>query len=173
MKVTLFMAMSLNGIIARKNGDEDFLSHDNWNSFSDLVKHFQNFIIGRKTFEAVKKWTDGYNFDDFKDATKVVISSNQNYKTDKSYKLASNPKEALKILKESGFNNILITGGSGLNSSFAKENLIDEVILNVEPVIIGEGIPLFFSNEFDLNLKLVDVKKLPNDIVQLHYKIIK
>ncbi|HED36787.1 MAG TPA: hypothetical protein ENI76_00860 [Ignavibacteria bacterium] len=85
--------------------------------------------------------------------------------------MASNPKEALEILK--GFNNILITGGSGLNSSFAKENLIDEVIINVESVIIGEGIPLFPSNEFDLNLKLIDVKKLSNDIVQLHYKVTK
>ena len=173
MKVTLFMAMSLNGIIARKNGDEDFLSHDNWNSFSELVKSFQNFIIGRKTFEAVKKWNDGYNFDDFKDAVKVVVSSDQNYKLDDGHRLASNPKEALEILKENEFNNVLITGGAGLNSSFAKANLIDEVILNVESVIIGEGIPLFSSNDFDLKLKLVDIKKLPNDIVQLHYKVTK
>jgi dihydrofolate reductase len=171
MKVTLFMAMSLNGIIARKNGDEDFLSHDNWNSFSGLVKSFQNFIIGRKTFEAVKQWKEEYNFDDFKDAMKVIVSSDQNYKIDVGYKLASSPKEALEILKENGFNNILITGGATLNSSFAKENLIDEIILNVESVIIGEGFPLFSSNDFDLDLKLVDVKKLPNDIVQLRYKV--
>ncbi len=165
--------MSLNGIIARKNGDEDFLSHDNWNSFSELVKHFQNFIIGRKTFEAVKKWNEGYNFDDFKDATKVVVSSDQNYKLDDGYILASNPQKALEILKKNGFNKVLITGGSGLNSSFVKASLIDEVILNVESVIVGEGIPLFYSNDFDLNLKLVDVKKLSNDIVQLHYKVTK
>jgi dihydrofolate reductase len=171
MKVTLFMAMSLNGIIARKNGDEDFLSHDNWNSFSGLVKSFQNFIIGRKTFEAVKQWKEEYNFDDFKDAMKVIVSSDQNYKIDVGYKLASSPKEALEILKENGFNNILITGGATLNSSFVKENLIDEIILNVESVIIGEGFPLFSSNDFDLDLKLVDVKKLPNDIVQLRYKV--
>ena len=173
MKITLFMAMSLNGIIARKNGDEDFLSHDNWNSFSELVKSFQNFIIGRKTFEAVKKWTNGYNFDDFTEATKVVISNNKNYKIDKNYKLASNLKEALEILKDKGFNKILITGGSIFNSSFAKENLIDEIILNIESVIIGEGIPLFSCNDFNLDLQLIDVKKLPNDIIQLHYKIIK
>jgi len=173
MKVTLFMAMSLNGIIARKNGEEDFLSHDNWNSVSELVKSFQNFIIGRKTFEVVKKWTDGYNFDDFKDVMKVVVSGNRNYKLDEEYILASNPKEALEILKEDGFNKILIIGGSGFNSSFAKEKLIDEVILNVESVIIGEGIPLFSSNDFDLNLKLINVKKLPNDIIRLHYKVTK
>jgi dihydrofolate reductase len=173
MKVTLFMTMSLNGIIGRKNGDEDFLSHYNWNSFSELVKSFQNFIIGRKTFEAVKKWNEGYNFDDFKDAKKVVVSGDQNYKLDEGYILASNPKEALEILKENGFNNILITGGSGLNSSFAKLNLIDEVILNVEPVVIGEGIPLFSSNDFDLKLKLVDVKTIPNNIIQVHYKVTK
>jgi len=158
MKITLFMVMSSNGIIARKNGDEDFLNHDNWNSFSELVKQFQNFVIGRRTFEAVKKWNEGYNFDDFKDTIKVVVSNDQNYKLDKGYTLALNPKEALKILKENRFNKILIAGGSGLNSSFAKDNLIDEIILNIEPVIIGKGIPLFSSNDFDLNLKLVDVK---------------
>ena len=38
---------------------------------------------------------------------------------------------------------VVVTGGSKMNSSFAKSGLIDEVILNVEPVIIGEGIPLF------------------------------
>lgn len=173
MKVTLFMTMSLNGVIARKNGDEDFLNDANWKSFSKLVKSFQNFIIGRKTFEAVKKWNEAYNFDDFKDAVKVVVSSDQNYKLDEGYRLASNPKEALKILKDSGFTNILITGGSGLNSSFAKENLIDELIINIEPAVIWEGIPLFSGNNFGLKLKRVDVKKLSDDIVQLHYKVVK
>ncbi len=173
MKVTLFTAMSLNGIIARKNGDEDFLSNDNWNSFSDLVNSFQNFIVGRKTFEAVKNWNEGYDFDDFKAAKKIVVSGDHNYKLDGGYFLALNPKKALEILKGKGFNRVLIAGGSGLNSSFAKANLIDEVILNVESVIIGEGIPLFLSNDFELNLKLVDVKKISNSIVQLHYKVTK
>ena len=55
MKTTLFMAMSLNGIIAKEDGNEDFLSHKNWETFSELVNTFGNFVVGRKTHEAVKK----------------------------------------------------------------------------------------------------------------------
>ncbi len=174
MKVTLFMAMSLNSIIARNNGDEDFLSHDNWNSFSKLVNVYRNFIVGRKTYETVKKWNENYNFDDFdKDIKKVVVSTNPNYKLKEGYTLATNPKEALKILGNYGFNKALVTGGSGLNSSFAKNNLIDEIILNIEPVIVGKGIPLFSPNNFELDLNLISIKKMPNGILQLHYEVIK
>ena len=167
------MAMSVNGIIARKDGDEDFISHDNWNSFSGLVKSFQNVIIGRKTFEAMKKWEEGYNLDNFKDVAKVVITADKNYKLDKGYILASSPKKALEILKSKGFNNVLVAGGSVLNSSFAKENLIDEIILNVEFVIIGEGIPLFSRDDFEMDLELLNVKRISNTIAQVYCRVVK
>lgn len=60
MKTTLYMATSANGIIARENGDEDFLSHENWKKFCELANEFGNFIVGRKTYDAVKKWDEGY-----------------------------------------------------------------------------------------------------------------
>lgn len=104
---------------------------------------------------------------------KIIVSNNQKYKLDFGYTLASSPKEALKILKKNGFNKVLITGGSDLNSSFAKDKLIDEIILNVESIIIGEGIPLFSFSDFDLDLKLINVKRISKDVIQLHYKVIK
>ena len=53
------MATSINGMIARENGDEDFLSHDNWISFKKLAEEIGFFIIGRKTYEVVQKWQGG------------------------------------------------------------------------------------------------------------------
>ncbi|MDO8509616.1 MAG: hypothetical protein Q7S24_00555 [bacterium] len=63
MKIILFMATSLNGMISSKSGKEDFLSHTNWESFGEFAKKHGCFIIGRKTYEAVQKWPD-YNFND-------------------------------------------------------------------------------------------------------------
>jgi dihydrofolate reductase len=73
MKVKLFMAISLNAIIATKEGSEDFLSNDNWKQFVKLVKNIGCFIWGRKTYEAVSKWEGDY-LNDLKDATKVILS---------------------------------------------------------------------------------------------------
>ena len=170
MKITLYMAMSVNGMIARKNGEEDFLSDGNWKKFVSLAKEYGNFIVGRNTYEEVGKWED-YNFDDI-DAEKVVISRNTSYHLDKGYTLASSPEDAIKKLSQKGFENILVTGGATINSAFAKEGLIDEIILSVEPVFIGEGISLFSEKNFNLKSELITTEK-NGDLLTLHYRIVK
>lgn len=52
--------------------------------------------------------------------------------------------------------------------------MIDEIIFNIEPVVIGKGIPVFKLEGFDdKRLKLLEIKKLEEGIAQLHYKVIK
>jgi len=169
MKVILYMAMSLNGQIARPNNKEDFISDTSWKSFVNLVNKYGTLVIGRKTYEVVKKDKE-YNFKQFKKISKVIVSKSKIKVRD--YLIASSPKDAIKKLKTQGFKNILVVGGPTLNSSFAKSNLIDEIILNIEPTIVGKGISLFKQENFDLNLKLIKIKKF-KDILQLHYKVIK
>src|SRR3989344_6251860 len=171
MKVTLFMAISVNGIIAREDGSEDFLSEENWQTFSGLVKEFGNFIVGSRTYEAVKQWDEGYGFDDFPEVQRVVISDSPSYELDAGYTLATSPQDAIRHLQKAGFERALLTGGATNNSSFAKANLIDEVNLNVEPVIVGEGIPLFHPAAFDLPLELVETKPIGAGVVQLRYNV--
>ena len=171
MKVLLFMAMSANGYIARKNGEEDFLSHKNWDTFSRLAEKYHNIIVGRKTYEIVKNWNEDYGFDDFDKATKIVLSKS-NYALPEGYNIARSPLEALDKVKKAGFDTALVIGGSTINSTFAKEKLLDEIILNVEPIVIGAGIPLFASGEFEMKLKLVNEKVLEDSgIIQLHYLV--
>ena len=171
MKVTLFMAISLNGIIATLDNQEEFLSHANWDEFVKVVQKCGCLIWGRKTYELVRKWDKSY-LDPFKNIVKVIISRDKDLKFDSGFVLADSPKSAIKLLKEMGFKEVILTGGSINNSAFGKLGLINEIILDIEGVIIGQGIPLFNPEEFELKLQLKTVKKVTENILQLHYKVV-
>jgi len=165
------MAQTINGIIARNNYDEDFLSHENWKVFLSLVKDLGCFVVGRKTYEEVKKLKD-YNFDKI-NTTKIIISNNPDFKLDSGYILATSPKDAIQKASKLGFDKILLTGGGTINSAFMKKSLVDEIIIDIEPFVLGNGIRIFSQEDFESRLKLFNVKKLKSGIIQLHYKIIK
>lgn len=170
MKVILFMAVSLNGIIARENNEEDFLSDDNWITFAKLVNDTGCVIWGRRTHEVVKKWEQKFH-DQIRNVKKVIVSGSGNVGIGEDYVLAKSPEEALSALDKDGFEQVIISGGSVLNTSFAKAGFIDEVIVNVEPVMVGKGIPLFSPDNFELQLELLEISKISKNIIQLHYKV--
>ncbi len=172
MKVILFMAVSLNAIIARENNEEDFLSEENWNTFIEIAHKTGCIIWGRKTQEVVNEWEDEY-LNDIKSVKKIVVSRNQDFEQGKEFDYVNSPREALEKLEKDGHTEVVLSGGAHLNSAFAKEDLIDEIILNIEPVVIGKGIPLFSPNDFDIKLAFIDFKKLSEKLVQLHYKVVK
>lgn len=60
MKATLYMAVSANGFVARKDGNEDFLPHDGWLEMLSFTKEYGHLIWGRKTYEAVRGWGDNF-----------------------------------------------------------------------------------------------------------------
>lgn len=164
------MAMSLNGMIAGKGGNEEFLSDVNWETFSALVKDHGCFIAGRKSYETVQKWPD-YNYDGIEADLKIIVSNDKDLKLEKPYVQASSPKEAIERAKAGNFESVILCGGSSLNMSFLRENLIDEVILNIEPVFVGSGVPIFAEAEFEKRLSLVDVTELAAGIIQIRYSV--
>lgn len=165
------MAVSANGIIASKSGSEDFLSHTNWLQFVRLAKRVGCFMWGRKTYEAVIKWEGDYIKD--LDGVKKVIVSQSNLDLKEGFVSVNSPENALEMLNADGFTEAIITGGSTLNSAFAEKGLIDEVILDVNPSILGEGIPVFNPSDFLLTLDLIDVERINDGIVEMHYRVIK
>lgn len=166
------MAISLNGVIATSENKEDFLSNDNWNEFVNAVEQTKCLIWGRKTYELVRNWDKKY-LDSLSGFTKVIISRDPNLRLDDGFTLAASPEEAIKILSEKGFTEAILTGGSKNNTSFAKLGLIDEIIVDVEGVVVGKGIPLFDPEDFVIKLEFIDSKKISPNIVQLHYRVIK
>lgn len=168
MKVIMYMAITPNGLIAKENDDTSWISQEEWNSYSKFLRTAGNVIIGRRTYHILTKQPE---FIELKDL-KIVIVSKENFKTLSPHHLvAPSPKEALKLLKE--FKEIALAGGGLLNASFMQEKLIDEIYIDIEPTLFGKGIPLFTNGEFEAKLKLLGTKKITDDEIQLHYRILK
>lgn len=127
--------------------------------------------MGKNTFHAA----NNYGYFPFPEAVNVVVTHEKFENTwgDKVIFTDKSPKEVLAMLEERGFTNAFLAGGGLLNSSFAKEKLIDEIYLDVEPLLLGKGIPVFAQSDFEFELKLLEVKKLNENTVQLHYAVIK
>ncbi len=159
--------------IARENGEEDFLSPDNWEGLTKISNKAGCLIWGRKTYEKVITWDRKY-LDVLQNVKKIIISHRTDLSTDpRFYCFVTTPKEALELLGSEGYKEVVLTGGSTNNSSFAKEGLIDEIVLNIEATIIGKGISLFNPDIFQLNLEFIGMEKINKDIIQLRYKVIK
>ena len=170
MNVTLFMAMSLNGLIARPDYREDFLSRQNWDSFLDCARRTGAFIWGRRTHEKFRRYGRQY-FETMNGLRKIVVSTDQKFALEEGFELAGSPREALARLQGYTLQEATLAGGSVLNTSFAKERLIDTVEINVEPVVVGRGISLFAPGDFDLVLDLASVRQLSDRLVQLRYRV--
>ena len=154
------MAMSMNGYIADKQGGEDFLSRDGWDALVELAEPAGALIIGRKTYEVVLQNYAGFGFTDVR-AERIIITADELFLAPDGYHVVHSPQAAITLAKKLGHRQAILTGGAGINSSFMAAELIDEVIINVEPVVMGEGIPLFAPNNFArrLQFRSVDHRK--------------
>lgn len=169
MKTILYMGVTPNGYIAKEDGNSEWTSEEDLQGFFENSKKAGNIIMGKNTYyEALKQ---GYF--PFPETLNVVVSHEniENRWGDKVIFTNATPKEILKILGEKGFKTAFLAGGGTLNASFLKEKLINEIYLDVEPLIFGKGIQIIAPSEFEHELELLEVKKLNKDTVQLHYLV--
>lgn len=168
MKVILFMAMTLNGYIAKENNEAPW-SDTVWKGYYDFIKERKNIVLGRTTYEMMKEVNEfeklGHPF--------TVVVSNTAGLNDQNASFVTSPQEALEVCKVKGVSEVIIGGGSTLNTAFLKQNLIDELYIDIEPQIFGKGIKLFGDCDINSKLNLIEVTKLSEGIVRLHYKFIK
>jgi dihydrofolate reductase len=168
MKVILYMASTMNGIIARSDDDRSFVSKVNWEGFSAIAQRTGNLVVGRRTYELMVKEGDLERLPDVK---VVVVTNNQDYvPSHPAHKIVHLPQEAILTLEGEGMQEVLVAGGGGMNASFMEQNLLDEIYVDIEPWIIGKGIPLFAPGYFEAPLILKDLKRSDNT-AQLHYEV--
>jgi len=168
MKVILYMAITPNGLIAKSNDDTNWISHKEWNSYSLATREAGNLIIGHRTYNTLTKQPE---FSEFKDIKIVVVATQPvNLETEK-HSVAASPKAALDLFASE--DKIIVAGGGSLNASFLKENLIDEIYLDIEPIIFGKGIQIFHDKDFECKLKFIDLKNISDNEIQLHYQVLK
>lgn len=170
MKVICSMVITPNGYIARLDGQEDYASHANWLDYLETAKQYNNFVIGRKTLDIVNEQYDGFGFEDVDCEHKIVVSTQRDLKLNPAYTQALSPQDVIDQLNGK-VKNILLVGGSEINSAFAKQNLIDEVVVTIVPHVIGQGIQLFSPADFDLDLTFEEVEQLSEGRIRVRYSV--
>ncbi|MCC6404801.1 MAG: dihydrofolate reductase family protein [Candidatus Yanofskybacteria bacterium] len=161
MKTTLFAATSADGYIARLDGSEDFLSDAHWDTFTTMAREYGNFIVGRKTYEHVRDWSENVNFDSLAGLARIVVTRDSSFVAP-GFIIATSPRAALSMLAERGQSRALVIGGTAINTSFFQENLLDTVVLSIEPVTLGEGLSVFDDPEVMSFFQLVSAENSPD-----------
>ena len=168
MKVILYMASTANGLIAKPDDDTSWISGKEWDSYSEATRKAGNLIVGHRTYDILTKQPE---FSEFKDVKLVVVATGVVELVAANHMTAHTPVEALSMLSDAS--EVVVAGGGALNASFLAENLIDEIYLDIEPRIFGEGIALAHGKSFDLELQLLGTKEISANEIQLHYRVIK
>ena len=124
-----------------------------------------------KTYESVKSWGEKY-LAGLDGLTRIVVSGN-GASLGGGFQTVATPEEALAEVGRAGFAKALVAGGSHVNASFAKLGLLDEIILHVNPVVLGRGIPIFAPDDFQLELAPLEASTLSEGVVRLRYRVLK
>jgi dihydrofolate reductase len=170
-KVVLYIASSLDGYIAKPNDDLSFLSIVQQDGedygYLDFVKSVDTVILGRKTYDWVMKQVPEFPH---ADKNSFVITRTAKPSIGKTIFYTGKLADLISRLKTEHGKNIFIDGGSEIVNELLKENLIDEFIISIIPVLVGSGTRLFKDSRPELKLELVSTKQFNKGLVQLYYK---
>jgi dihydrofolate reductase len=171
-KVILYIAVSLDGYIAKPNDNLSFLSIVQKDGedygYSDFVKSVDTVILGRKTYEWVMSHVPEFHH---ADRNSFVITRTPRPSIGKTHFYTGNLKELISRLKSEEGKNIFCDGGAEIVNELLKEGLIDEFIISIIPILVGDGTKLFKDGRPEQKLELISVKQFDKGLTQLHYKI--
>lgn len=169
-KVVLYISMSLDGYIATKDNELDFLSmvqkEGEDYGYNDFVKSVDTVIIGRKTYEKVIEMGFEYPHKD-KDVYIITRTSKPSIGTFQFY--TGDLSQLIGSLKSQTGKNIYCDGGAEIANELMKNNLVDDFIISVIPILLGDGIALFRGGRPEQTLELVSAKQFDKGLTQLHY----
>jgi len=167
MKVILYMTITVDGYIAKTNGETPW-SNDEWNLFNNTITSVGALIVGRVTYDLMN---ENGTLDPFNNIVTIIVTSNPQPNTPTRVFVKS-PEEAITCLAQKGFKTCIVAGGSSLNKSFIRKKLVHEVYLDIEPHIFGEGITLFDGDCKDVVLELKHTFAYGKSGIALRYKVI-
>jgi dihydrofolate reductase len=169
-KIILYIACTLDGFIAGPYDDLGFLSMVEKTGedygYSEFMKNIDTVIMGKRTYDWVK-----INAPEFIHEITTYVYTRTGKASEGNIIFYSGDlgELSLKLKNETG-KNIFCEGGAIVANTMLRENLVDEFIISIIPVILGKGIRLFGHNGPELELDLVTVEKYETGLVQLHYR---
>lgn len=171
-KVTLFIAMSLDGFIADSNGNVDWLQgqdddNDDIDTYSEFVKDIDTILMGWNTYHQIVTdlSPDQWVYEDF---ITFVITHKEHTSSEKIRFVSTNPVNLIEKLKMEKGKGIWICGGANIVKQLVNKDLVDCYYITVIPTLLGSGIRLFENAENQIELKLTDTRAY-NGMVELIY----
>ena len=166
-KLLVYIASSLDGYIARENGDVDWLPESLESSYEAFYKSVDTVIMGKTTYDQILEFGE-YPYKD----KKSFVFSKTSKESNKDAEFVSDIEKFVKDGFPRAGKNIWLVGGAKTITSFLKLGVVDEIITTIIPVILGKGIPLFQNVEKKIDLKLINTEKY-GQLVDLRYKVLK
>jgi dihydrofolate reductase len=170
-KVILYIATSVDGYIAKPNDDLSFLSiveqEGEDYGYQKFIESVDTVILGRKTYDWVMTQVPEFPHVD-KETFVITRTSRPSIGSTNFY--TANLKDLIAKLKNEKGKNIFIDGGAEIVNELLMENLIDELIISIIPIMVGDGIRLFKDGRPEQILELASVKHFEKGLTQLRYK---
>ncbi len=173
-KVSLFIAMSLDGYIAKPENDLSFLKlvekENEDYGYANFVETIDTLIIGRKTYDYVLKEIGASHYDNgHRDV--YVITRTEKPSTGRTSFYTGPLSTLVKQLKAGNGKNIYCDGGAEVINELLKHDLIDEMIISVIPILLGNGTRLFQDGRPEQVLDFITAKTYDTGLTQLYYSI--
>lgn len=174
VKVSVYIATSLDGFIARKNGDIDWLSGGEGSEdygYAEFMSTVDCIVMGRNTYEKVQTF-GGWPYQ-----KKVIVLTSRDLPvpadlTEKVERLHLSPAELIGELQSRDIRQIYLDGGVTIQR-FLQAGLVDEITITIIPILIGEGLPLFGALDKDVKIELLRSQSFNNGFVQNKYRVLK
>lgn len=171
-KVSVYIATSIDGYIARNDGNLDWLHYghtgDEDYGFKKFINSIDALILGRKTYEVVSAFDEW----PYKGKRVIVLSNTLNEVRKEAELFSGRLTDLLSKLHNENVSHVWVDGGITA-SKFLEAGLVDELTISVIAMVLGFGIPLFSKMNTEHKCRLVSSHSYPSGLVQLKYEVIK
>ncbi|MGQ1948703.1 dihydrofolate reductase family protein [Geofilum sp. OHC36d9] len=172
-QLSLFIATSLDGYIAKPNDDLSFLKlvekEGEDYGYAKFTANIDTIILGRKTYDYVLKEIGSSHYDNGQRDV-YVITRTARPSVGRITFYTGNLTELVEQLKFESGKNIYCDGGAEIVNELLKSDLIDEFIISIVPILVGNGTRLFKNGRPEQQLELVNSETFDTGLTQLHYK---
>ncbi|MDQ1150257.1 dihydrofolate reductase [Sphingobacterium zeae] len=172
-KISLFIAMSLDGYIAKPNDDLSFLKlvekEGEDYGYTEFMCQIDTIIVGRKTYDYVVREIGATHYDNGQRDV-YVITRTEKPKVGRTIFYTGDLIELVAQLKSLAGKNIYCDGGAEVINAFLKCGLIDDFVISVIPILLGNGTKLFKDGRPEQALQFMTSKVFDTGLIQLHYK---
>ncbi|WP_257670888.1 dihydrofolate reductase family protein [Parapedobacter tibetensis] len=172
-KLSLFIATSLDGYIAKPNDDLSFLKSVEKEGedygYAEFTTNIDTIILGRKTYDYVLKEIGSFHYDNGQRDV-YVITRTERPSVGRTTFYSGNLTDLVQQLKSENGKNIYCDGGAEIINELLQHDLIDEFIISVIPILVGNGTRLFKDNRPEQQLELIHAKTFDTGLTQLHYR---